>query len=110
MTTATYRPTPEPAMSAGRTPMSPMRKAALIAGVAYLVTFAFSFPVNFGLWGDVIAKPNFVLGDGNASGVPLGALFEVITALGGVVAAVVLYSVAKRYSHRAALGFVTTRL
>ena len=41
---------------------------------------------------------------------PLGALFEVLTALGGVVTAVALYPVAKRYSQRAALGFVTTRV
>lgn len=33
-----------------RTPMSPMRKAALIAGVAYIATFVFSIPVKFGFW------------------------------------------------------------
>ena len=93
-----------------RTPMSPMRKAALIAGVAYLATFVFSIPVKFGFWADVLAKPNFVLGDGSAAGVPIGALFEVLTGLGGVVSAVALYTIAKRYSHRAALGFVTTRV
>ena len=93
-----------------RTPMTPMRKAALIAGVAYLATFVFSIPVKFGFWADVLAKPNFVVGDGNASGVPIGALFEILTALGGVVTAVALYTIAKRYSHRAALGFVTTRV
>ena len=44
--------------------MSPMRKAALIAGVAYIATFVFSIPVKFGLWADVLNKPNFILGDG----------------------------------------------
>jgi hypothetical protein len=110
MTTTTHTTSPERTTTPKRTPMSPMRKAALIAGVAYLATFAFSIPVKFGFWADVLAKPNFVLGDGNASGVPIGALFEILTALGGVVTAVALYTIAKRYSHRAALGFVTTRV
>ena len=93
-----------------RAPMSPMRKTALIAGVAYIGTFLFSIPVKFGLWTDVLDDRDFILGSGNAGGVPTGALFEVLTALGGVVTAVALYSVAKRYSNRAALGFVTTRV
>ena len=96
--------TPRPAR------LSPMRRAALIAGIAYLATFVFSIPVKFGLWADVLAKPDFVLGDGSSGGVPMGALFEVLTGLGGVVSAVALYSIAKRTSHRAALGFVTTRV
>jgi len=104
MTITTRGTTPE------RTPMTPMRKAALIAGVAYIATFVFSIPVKFGFWADVLAKPDFVLGTGSSSGVPVGALFEVLTALGGVVTAVALYTIAKRYSQRAALGFVTTRV
>ena len=91
-------------------PMSATRRAALIAGVAYIATFIFSIPVKFGLWTDVLDDRDFILGSGNAGGVPTGALFEVLTALGGVVTAVALYSVAKRYSYRAALGFVTARL
>jgi Domain of unknown function (DUF4386) len=93
-----------------RTPMSPMRKTALIAGIAYIATFVFSIPVKFGLWVDVLDKPDWVLGAGSDSGVPLGAMFEVLTALMGVVTAVALYSVARRHSERAALGFVTTRV
>lgn len=110
MTVTTHRPTSERASDPGRTPMSPMRKAALIAGLAYIASFVFSIPVKFGLWTDVLHNPNFILGEGNASGVPLGAAFEVLTGLSGVVSAVALYTIAKRYSHRAALGFVTTRL
>jgi hypothetical protein len=93
-----------------RAPMSPTRKAALIAGVAYIATFVFSIPVKFGLWTDVLDDPMFILGAGSDAGVPLGAMFEVLTALGGVVSAVALYKVASRYSNRSALGFVTTRL
>lgn len=93
-----------------RTPMSPLRKSALIAGVAYIATFLFSIPVKFGLWTDVLDKQAWVLGVGSDSGVPLGALFEVLTAITGVITAVALYSVARRHSERAALGFVTTRV
>ncbi len=90
--------------------MTPARKAALIAGVAYLATFVFSIPVKFGLWKDAIDKPDFILGAGNDGGIRLGAIFEVLTGLGGVVSAVALYAVARRYSIRSALGFVTTRV
>ena len=110
MTVTAHRPAPERSRAPGRTPMSPMRKAALIAGLAYIASFVFSIPVKFGLWTDVLNNSNFILGDGNASGVPMGALFEILTGLSGVVSAVALYTVAKRYSHRAALGFVTTRV
>jgi len=93
-----------------RAPMTAMRKTALIAGVLYLMTFIFSIPVPFGLWSGVLKNPNFILGAGSASGVPMGALFEILTALSGIGTAVALYSVARRYSSRAALGFVTTRV
>ncbi len=91
-------------------PMSATRKTALVAGVAYIATFIFSIPVKFGLWTDVLEDGDFILGSGSAGGVPTGALFEVLTGLAGVVTAVALYSLATRYSHRAALGFVTTRV
>ena len=94
----------------GWAPMTPMRKTALIAGIAYIATFVFSIPVKFGLWTDVLDKPDWVIGAGSDSGVPLGAMFEVLTALTGVITAVALYSVARRHSARAALGFVTTRV
>jgi hypothetical protein len=110
MTTITRPRSADPTSVAKRPKMSPLRKAALIAGAAYIGTFIFSIPVKFGLWTDVLDNPDFVLGAGNAGGVPTGALFEVLTALLGVAAAVALYSVAKRHSHRAALGYVTTRV
>lgn len=104
--------TPDTASVAAAQPpgMSPIRKAALIAGIAYIGTFVFSIPVKFGLWADVLDRPDWVLGAGSDSGVPLGAMFEVLTALTCVATAVALYSVARRHSERAALGFVTTRV
>jgi hypothetical protein len=93
-----------------RAPMSATRKAALIAGVAYIATFVFSIPVKFALWADVLDEPGWILGVGSDTGVPLGAMFEILTALGGVVTAVALYAVARRHSERSALGFVATRV
>ena len=90
--------------------MSPLRKAALIAGVAYIATFVFSIPVKFGLWTDVLDKPDWVLGAGSDSGVPLGAMFEVLTALTGVDHRRRPLLGRPRHSERAALGFVTTRV
>ena len=99
-----------PISASDRTPMTATRKAALVAGIAYLATFVFSIPVKFGLWVDVLDMPDFILGAGSDSGVPLGAMFEILTGLGGVVTAVALYSVARRHGERRALGFVTTRV
>ena len=93
-----------------RTPMTLMRKTALIAGLAYIATFVFSIPVKFGFWADVLDKPDFVLGAGNDTTVLWGALFEVLTALACIATAVSLYTVARRHSDRAALGFVTSRV
>ena len=90
--------------------MTPLRKTALIAGVLYIATFAFSIPVKFGLWKGVLDNPDFVLGAGSSTGVPWGAIFEVLTALTGIGTAVALYAVARRQSERAALGFVTARV
>jgi hypothetical protein len=90
--------------------MTPTRKTALIAGVLYIMTFVFSIPVKFWLWDEVLNNPDFVLGAGSDSGVLLGAVFEVITALAGIGTAVALYAVARRQSERAALGFVTARV
>jgi len=90
--------------------MTPLRKTAVIAGVLYLTTFVFSIPVKFWLWTDVLDNPDFVLGAGSESGIALGAIFEVITALACIGTAVALYSVVRRYSERAALGFVTARV
>lgn len=111
-TTPTTMPSTGPTTgpTSHRRPMTPARKAALIAGIAYIATFVFSIPVKFGLWKDAIDKPGFVLGAGSDAGITIGALFEILTALTGVVTAVALFGVAKRYSLRHALGFVTTRV
>ncbi len=93
-----------------RTPMTPMRRAALISGIAYIATFAFSIPVPFGLWKDALDEPNWILGAGSDSTIPLGAIFEFLVGITGIITAVAVYPVLRRYSPRAALGFVTSRV
>ncbi len=89
--------------------MSSMRKIALAAGVLYLVTFLASIPA-LGLKGPALDHANFVLGAGSEASVVWAALLDTITALAGVGAAVVLYSVAKRSSQIGAIGYVTSRV
>jgi hypothetical protein len=91
-----------------KVPMDPMRKTALIAGVAYLLTFAGSIPA-LPLYHDLLNDPKYILGNASDTGVLWGAIGEVICALTGIVSAVALYSVAKRYSRHSALGFVMSR-
>ena len=96
--------------STTHTPMSPARKTALIAGIAYIATFVFSIPVKFGLWAEVLDEPDFVLGAGSSGPVLWGALSEVVLAFACIATAVSLYAVARRHSERAALGYVTARV
>jgi len=80
-----------------------MRRISLTAGVLYLITFM-SIPTL------VLYKPvkdqvgTFILGAGSDTGVLWGGFSEVIVGIAGIGTAVVLYPVAKRVSHPAALG------
>jgi uncharacterized protein DUF4386 len=89
-------------------PMSPTRKAALVAGLFYIGTFVFSIPA-LGLYDGVLNHTNFVLGAGSDQGVLWGALIEVLTALTGIGTAVALYPVIKRHGPGRAVGFVASR-
>lgn len=93
---------------AGKQPMSPTRKAALIAGLFYIGTFVFSIPA-LGLYDGVVNDPNFVLGAGSDQGVLWGGLIEVLTALTCIGTAVALYPVIKRHGPGRAVGFVASR-
>ncbi len=89
-------------------PMTPVRKAALAAGLFYIGTFVFSIPA-LGLYDGVVNDPNFVLGAGSDQGVLWGGLIEVLTALTGIGTAVALYPVIKRHGPGRAVGFVASR-
>jgi hypothetical protein len=93
---------------AKRAPMTFARKAAMVAGGSYLLTFITSIP-TLGLYGPV-KKLGFITGTGSDVGVHVGAFMEVILALAGVATALALYPIVKRQNHSIALGFVTSRL
>jgi hypothetical protein len=90
-----------------RTPMSSLRKTALVAGVFYLLTFV-SIP-TLGLYGSV-RGPNYIIGLGPDTPVILGAILEMIVALAGIGTAITLYPVLKRQNEGFALGFVGSRV
>jgi hypothetical protein len=92
-----------------RVPADSLRRTALVAGICYLVTFVASIPA-LPLYDSLVSDPKYVLGSGSSSGVLLGGLLEVITALAGIGTAVVLFPIVKRQSERLALGFVTSRV
>jgi hypothetical protein len=92
-----------------RAPMTATRKAALIAGILYLITFAASIPA-LGLYDTILHNRHFVLGGGSHTSVLWGAIGEIITGLTGIGTAVFLYRILKRQSHTAALGFVSSRV
>jgi len=85
------------------------RKTARIVGWLFIGTFVFSIP-GYMLYGPVLDHPDYVLGGGHDTQIALGAFLEVLTAICNIGTAVVLYPVARRYSHRVALGYVATRI
>jgi hypothetical protein len=91
------------------TSFDPTRRAALVAGILYLVTFLASIPAVF-LQAPVIEDPGYVAGQGATMQVGLGAVLDMVNALAAIGTAVALFSVLKRQHEGIALGFVTTRL
>jgi hypothetical protein len=85
-----------------------MRKTALAAGLLYLLTF-FSIP-RLALFGPVLDNPNYILGSGDATGVFVGILLELIVAFAIVGTGVALYPILKRQNEGVALGFVSARV
>jgi Domain of unknown function (DUF4386) len=86
----------------------PSRRIARIAGIFLVVTFI-SIPA-LPLYDQVLNHTNFIVGGGGDTRVFLGALFEIITLIGGIGTAVTLYPVLRRQSEGLALGYVTVRV
>ena len=100
---------PTRATAAAPAPFDPTRRAALVSGILYLVTFLASIPAVF-LLAPVIEDPSFVVGQGASMQVGLGAVLDMVNALAAIGTAVAVFSVVKRQHESLALGFVTTRL
>jgi hypothetical protein len=88
--------------------MTPLRKAALAAGLFYIATFVFSIPA-LGFYDGVLNETGFVHGAGGDSGVLWGAMFEVLTALTGIGTAVALYPIIRRHGPMNAVGLLASR-
>lgn len=89
--------------------MDSARRAALAAGVFYLVTFASSIPAVF-LLGPVLSDPNYVTSTGNDTRVVWGCLLDLVNAAACVGTAVALFPVVRRQNESLALGLVTSRM
>jgi len=86
--------------------MNSPRKHALVAGVAYIISFV-SIPTL--LLYTAVHEPNFIVGPGPDTRVLIGGVLEMIVALAGLVSAVALYPILKRQNQAMALGLVGTR-
>jgi hypothetical protein len=89
-----------------RVPMTPLRKTALYAGLAYLISFV-SIP-TLSLYG-AVHDPSYMVSAGPDTPVLFGGVLEIIVALAGIGTAIFLYPVVKRQNQALALGFVGTR-
>ena len=86
----------------------PSRRLARIAGIFMVVTFI-SIPALL-LYDPVLNHTSFVASSGGNGRVYLGALFEILTLIGGIGMAVTLFPVLRRQSESLALGYVTVRV
>lgn len=91
-----------------RTGDPPSRRVARIAGILMVLTFI-SIPA-LPLYDQVLNHTDFIVSGGGDTRVYLGALFEVLTLVGGIGMAVTLYPVLRRASESLALGYVTVRV
>jgi hypothetical protein len=101
--TATTVPTTQ------HSPVDPLRRTALIAGVLYLLTFLSAIPAVF-LLAPVLDNPHYIVSAGSDTRVVFGSLLDLVNAAACIGTAVVLFPVLRRQHEAAALGFVTARV
>ena len=88
--------------------MAPERKAALIAGVCYLVTHVTSVAALV-LYAPVLSGARYVTGAGSDTRVLVGGWLEVVLILAIVGTAVSLFPVVRRHGEGLAIGYVGLR-
>ena len=89
--------------------MTSPRRTALVTGVFFLLTIAFSIPGAL-LYGPLLSDPRYVVGPGVDPQIALGALFELIVGIANVGTAVTLFPLLKRQHEGVALGYVASRI
>ena len=85
------------------------RTTARLVGWLFLGTFLFSIP-GYLLYGPLLDNADYVLGGGKDTQITVGALLEILTAICNIGTAVALYPLVRRYTPRAAIGYVTLRV
>jgi uncharacterized protein DUF4386 len=85
------------------------RATARLVGWLFIGTFVFAIP-GWLLYGPLLDYPDYILGGGHDTQISLGAFLEILTAICNIGTAVALYPLARRYSHRLALGYVAVRI
>jgi hypothetical protein len=93
-----------------RVPMDSLRRAALVVGVLFIVTYVTSIAAKFGFYPPLFEDTEYVVGAGSDTRVLWGAVAEMILIIANIGTAVVLYPILKRQHHGLALGFVTARV
>ena len=90
--------------------MSSSRKTSLIFGLFFAGTFVFSIPALV-FYAPVLKDGEYVLGGGGLdTRIALGALCEILLAICNAATAIVIFSLVKRVSEPAALGYVAVRI
>lgn len=92
-----------------RAPFDPTRRAALVTGLLYLVTFISSIPAVF-LLAPILTDPGFVMGSGFDARIGLASVLDMVNAIAAIGTAIAVFSVVRRQHEGLALGFVATRL
>ena len=89
-----------------RVPMTALRRAALFAGISYVVSFC-SIP-NFALY-SAAHDPSYLVSPGPDTPIVIGGVLEMIVGLAGIATTIFLYPVVRRQNEALAIGFVATR-
>lgn len=85
------------------------RRISKTFGILFLLTWITAIAAR-ALLEPVYSDGRYTLGDGVGAGVHLGAVFEFLLIATNIGTAVVLYPLARRYSHTGAVGYLTARL
>lgn len=87
----------------------PIRRAAFVAGLLYLITFIGAILAAI-LLPPVLSGANFITGPGADAPLGLAAVLEMVNVLACIGTAVAVFSVVKRQHESLAIGFVATRI
>ena len=91
-------------------PMDPMRKAAYVVGVLFVITYITSIAAKFAFYPPFLDHVDYITGSGDDTRVLWGAFSEVLLIIANIGTAVALYPVVKRRFPAMSLGFVTARV